>query len=210
MVLYLYLRITGKALYMIQQNIMVDYDPSLQISDFALVEKLGHSVLIGNWFAFLKAEWLQRSGMEPLLAATGVTAGTVKSTILFRGGDELTLPGATILPRALPGARLVSLTSDKMLYRANRDTVRLLVAAPQQPDATLTLQLRLSGNAYADYTLRLDRYGLCLWSLQGLPEGEYTATLEGIEETECRFEVAEYRLSPLNAELVEQNMSGQV
>ena len=195
---------------MIQQNITVDYDPSLQISDFALVEKLGDSVLIGKWFAFLKAEWLQRSGMESLLAATGVTAGTVKSTILFRGGDELTLPGATILPRALPGARLVSLTSDKMLYRANRDTVRLLVAAPQQPDATLTLQLRLSGNAYADYTLRLDRYGLCLWSLQGLPEGEYTATLEGIEETECRFEVAEYRLSPLNAELVEQNMSGQV
>ena len=103
----------------------------------------------------------------------------------------------------------MTLTSDKALYRAGRDTVRLLIAAPLLPDTALALHLRLSGNAYADYTLTLDRYGLCLWSLQGLPEGEYTATLEGIDAIDCRFEVAEYRLSPLNAELVEQQLSGQ-
>src|ERR1700730_6955359 len=177
---------------MIQRNVPVDYDPSLRISDFALIEKLGDSVLSGNWFAFLKANWLQRSGMEPLLALSRVTAGPPKSAILFRGKDELTLPGATISPKALPAAGLVSLTSDKALYRANRDTVRLLIAAPLQANATLTLQLRLSGNAYADYTLTLDRDGLCLWSLQGLPEGEYQATLEGVDTVDCRFEVAEY------------------
>lgn len=194
---------------MIQQNMPLDYDPSLRISDFSLIEKLGDSVLLGNWFAFLKANWLQRSGMEPLLAISGVMASPPKSAILFRGKDELTLPGATLSPKALPAARLVSLTSDKALYRANRDIVRLLIAAPLQANVTLTLQLRLSGNAYADYTLALDRYGLCLWSLQGLPEGEYSATLEGVEAADCRFEVAEYRLSPLNADLVEQSLSGQ-
>ncbi len=195
---------------MIQRNVPVEYDPSLRISDFALIEKLDDSILLGSWFAFLRANWLQRSGMEPLLALSGLTADRPKSAILFRGKDELTLPGASLSPKMLPGVRLVSLTSDKMLYRANLDTVRLLVAAPLQAHAALTLQLRLNGNAYADYTLTLDRYGLRLWSLSGLPEGEYMATLEGIDGVECRFEIAEYRLSPLNAELAEQSMSGQI
>ena len=194
---------------MIQRNVPVDYDPSLRVSDFSLVEKLGDSVLMGNWFAFLKANWLQRSGMEPLLVQSGVVVGSPQSAILFRGKDELTLPGATLSPRQLPAAQLVSLTSDKALYRVARDTVRLLIAAPLQANATLALQLRLSGNAYADYALALDDYGLCQWSLRGLPEGEYSATLQGVEAAECRFEVAEYRLSPLNAELVEQSLSGQ-
>src|ERR1700694_4384498 len=138
---------------MIQQNVPLDYDPSVHISDFSLVERLGDSVLPGNWFVFLKANWLHRSGMEQLLALSGVAASPIKSTILFRGKDELTLPGATLSPKTLPSAQLVSLTSDKALYRANRDTVRLLIAAPLQANATLTLQVRLGGNPYADYRL---------------------------------------------------------
>ena len=195
---------------MIQRNVPVEYDPSLRISDVALIEKLGDSVLLGNWFAFLKANWLQRSGMESLLALSGLAVGPARSTILFRGKDEMTLPGASLSPKTLPGVQLVSLTSDKLLYRANRDTVRLLVAAPLQADAVLTLRLSLNGNAYAGYKLALDRYGLCLWSLQGLPEGEYVAALEGIDGAGCQFEVAEYRLSPLHAELAEHSLSGQV
>src|SRR5579863_2425706 len=148
--------------------------------------------------------------MEQLLTVSGLTVNSIKAAILFRGRDELTLPGATLSPKPLPGSQLISLTSDKAIYRANRDTVRLLIAAPLLPHAALTLRLRLSGNDYADYPLTLDRYGLCLWSLQGLPEGEYEAALVGIEAIDCRFEVAEYRLSPLNAELVEQQLSGHV
>ncbi|HVB72888.1 MAG TPA: hypothetical protein VNE38_04965 [Ktedonobacteraceae bacterium] len=193
---------------MIQQNLSVDYDSSLHISDVSLIDRLENSALVGNWFAFLKPDWLQRSSFEPLLTASGITTTSIKPVILFRGKDELMLPGATISPRPLPAAQLISLTSDKALYRANRDTVRLLIAAPLQPGTALTLHLRVSGNAYADFPLTLDQYGLCLWSLQGLPEGEYRATLESIEAVDCRFEVAEYRLSPLNAELVAQQLSG--
>src|SRR5260370_18016443 len=134
---------------MIEQNLPVDYDPFMHISDFSLIEKLGDSVLIGSWFAFLKADWLRRSGMEPLLAVSGLTATPVKPAILFRGRDELTLPGATISPKQLPAAQLVSLTNDKALYRANRDTVRLLIAAPLHARATLTLPLPLRGTPYA-------------------------------------------------------------
>jgi hypothetical protein len=124
--------------------------------------------------------------------------------------------------------------------------VRLLVAAPQAPRATIKLTLRLSGNPYADYPITLDEYGFALWSMQNLPEGEYEATVRIAEPASepitcpncqtiqtrpgtfcaqcgspldttatreytsdvCRFEVAEYRLAPLNADLVEQTLSG--
>ncbi len=186
------------------------YDPSISISDSQLINTLGDAALVGSWFVFLKAEWLQRSGMDTILATSGVAGVTPKSAILFRGqAKEIRLPGACISPKALPRPQLVSLTCDKALYRANRDTVRLLIAAPQLPNKELKLKLRLSGNPYADYPVTLDEYGLCLWSMQGLPEGEYEATLEGNEADVCRFEVAEYRLAPLNAELVEQQLSGE-
>ena len=186
------------------------YDPSISISDSQLINTLGDAALVGSWFVFLKAEWLQRSGMDTILATSGVTGVAPKSAILFRGqAQEITLPGARISPKALPRPQLVSLTCDKALYRANRDTVRLLIAAPQSPNKELKLKLRLSGNPYADYPVTLDEYGLCLWSMQGLPEGEYEATLEDIEADACHFEVAEYRLAPLNAELVEQQLSGE-
>jgi hypothetical protein len=185
------------------------YDPAISISDATLVNTLGDSALVGKWFVFLKAHWLHRSGMDALLANSGIS-GAPKPVILFRGqAKEIALPGTRITPAALPGPQLVSLTCDKALYRANRDTVRLLIAAPQSANAEMKLKLRLSGNPYADYPLTLDEYSLCLWSMQGLPEGEYEATLEGIDIDACRFEVAEYRLAALNAELVEQQLRGK-
>ena len=194
-----------------QQTQPVEHDPAIQISDVPLVEKLGESALVGKWFVFLHSDWLHRSGLDRLLALAGLTNTTgaaPRSAILFRGKEELTLPGATITPTSLPGAQLMSLTSDKALYRAHHDTVRLLIASPRQPAATLKLRLRLGSNIYGEYPLTLDEFGLCLWSLSGLPEGAYEAAIEGVEEAVCRFEVAEYRLAPLNAELVEQQLSG--
>lgn len=54
----------------------------------------------------------------------------------------------------------------------------------------------------------LDEYGLALWSMQDLPEGEYEARIEDGEA--CRFEVAQYRLAALNVELVNQSLRGEV
>src|SRR5713226_9465063 len=190
------------------QKLIADYDPHVSITDYAMAEKLGDTALLGNWFVFLKADWLNRSGMAQLLQPSSTGETFARSSIIFRGKEEITLPSARITPTVLPTTRLVSLTCDKALYRANSDTVRLLIAAPQQPSAELKLKLRLSGNPYAGYPLTLDEYGLCLWSLQGLPEGEYEATLDGAETDACRFEVAEYRLAPLNAELTDQQLSG--
>src|SRR5438876_4405036 len=191
------------------QKLSADYDPHVSITDFSMVEQLGDTALLGNWFVFLKADWLKRSGMSQLLEASGAIDTPVRSTIVFRGKEEITLPGGRISPTPLPNANLFALTCDKALYRAHHDTVRLFIAAPQHAQKDFTLKLRLGGNPYADYPLTLDEYGLCLWSMQGLPEGEYAATLEGAEVDPCHFEVAEYRLAPLNAELSEQHLSGE-
>src|SRR5437764_9594358 len=190
------------------QQFGADYDPRVQITDFSMVERLGETALLGNWFVFLEASWLNRSGMAQLLELSASEGQRARPTIAFRG-KEVTVPGARIAPTPLPTADLVSLTCDKALYRANRDRVRLLVAAPQHPGMQLTLTLRLSGNVYANYPVTLDEYGLCLWSMQGLPEGQYEASLTGVEGDACRFEIAEYRLAPLNAELTEQQLSGE-
>src|SRR5579864_7785556 len=110
-----------------QQTQPIEHDPTIQISDMALVEKLGESALVGKWLVFLRSDWLHRSGIDRLLTLTGLTDATVaapRSAILFRGKEELALPGATITPTSLPAAQLVSLTGDKALYRAHHDTVR--------------------------------------------------------------------------------------
>ncbi|HEY1349167.1 MAG TPA: hypothetical protein VGF67_06040 [Ktedonobacteraceae bacterium] len=123
-------------------------------------------------------------------------------------GNLLRSRAQQIAEKTLPGLRLRSLTCDKALYRANRDTVRLLIAAPGQPGTSLKLSLRLGGHPYAEYPVVLAAAGLRIWSLQDLPEGEYEARIEGSDG--CRFEVAEYRLAALNAELVGQQMLGAV
>lgn len=193
------------------ERTLAQYDPDVSVSDGALAEQLGDAALVGDWFVFVKASWLVRSGMAGLLAASGVEKIQVKPAIFFRG-EEMTLPGAKIAAKKLPRPSLVSLTSDKMLYRANRDTVHLLLADLQHANESVRLRLRLSGNPYADYPVTLDEYGLCLWSMQGLPEGEYEAVMVAgeSEAAPCRFEVAEYRLAPLNAELSEQQLNGDV
>jgi hypothetical protein len=184
-------------------------DPYVTISDPTPVQALSDMALLGNWFVFLKDGWQQRSGIQTLQESSGSSGQSEHSAILFRGKKEIVLPSVKIAPKPLPTPDLVSLTSDKALYRANRDMVRLLVASPLRPLQTVRLALRLNGNPYGDYPLTLDEFGLCLWSMRDLPEGEYEAQLEGTAAASCRFEVAEYRLAPLNAELTEQHLSGE-
>ena len=69
---------------MIRQTPPASYDSSVHITDFSLVDKLGDAALVGKWFVFLKAHWLHRSGMDTLLANSGIS-GAPKPVILFRG-----------------------------------------------------------------------------------------------------------------------------
>lgn len=175
---------------------MTEHDPLVSIQQRDVFEQFGEEVFLGNWFVFLKA--MDPSRVEDRTAPQ----------ILFRGKEKLTLPGAEIQPKLLPRCVLASLTSDKTLYRANRDSVRLLIACPTETRQEKLLNLFLNDTLYAEYPVTLDEFGLCLYPLQDLPEGQYVATLIDNPAAECRFEVAEYRLAALNAELVAQAMDG--
>ena len=116
---FMFLKIEGKLAYMAIQKLTTENDPYVSMTDFAMVEQLGDAVLLGNWFVFLKAEWLRRSGMERLLELTS-TLKRAMHAILFRGKEAITLPGARIAATPLPNESLVSLTCDKALYRAKQ------------------------------------------------------------------------------------------
>ncbi len=175
---------------------MTNHDPLVSIQQRDVFEQFGEDAFLGKWFVFLKA------------TSSFQVQERTQPQILFRGKEKLTLPGAEIQPTPLPHCTLVSLTSDKTLYRANRDVVRLLIASPTEAGHEKLLSILLNDTVYAEYPLMLDEFGLCLYPLQDLPEGQYVATLVDNPMNECRFEVAEYRLAALNAELVEQELNG--
>jgi hypothetical protein len=183
------------------------YDARITITQRDIVQKLGEGIFVGNWFLFVNANSMMGAQLSSLRA---VDTGTffVGPSILFRGKEKLTLPGAEVEPTPLPTCELVSLTSDKSLYRLRRDTVHLLIASPTEARVQKTLTLLLGETVYGTYTVVLDDYGLCLWSMRDLPEGKYCAVIAG-SVGESHFEIAEYRLAPLHAELVEQQLSGE-
>src|SRR5262249_2342921 len=175
-------------------------DRRVTLHDQELARKLDDLILIGKRFAFMKPGWMEQAlpGMEQWgLSPNQVAELNNNSAIVFLGEKEVMLPGATVAGQSFVKPDLISLTSDKALYRVGKESVRLLIASPQRPHAELQLTLRLSGSHYASYPVTLDAHGLCLRSLAGLSEGEYEAKLEGTEASVCRFEMAQYRLAPL-------------
>ncbi len=186
-------------------------DRRVTLDGWRLAQRVGDLVMVGRRFAFFRPGWIEDAvrGIDQL----GFSQATIdefrqRGAIVFLGEQEVTLPGAQIAGSAFTCPDLISLTSDKALYRAGKDTARLLIASPQRPNQELKLTLRLSGNHYASYPITLDQYGLCLRAIAGLPEGAYEATLDGTEAGPARFEVAEYRLAPLTADLVGQTLEG--
>jgi len=186
-------------------------DRRVTLDGWRLAQRVGDLVMVGKRFAFFRPGWIEEAarGIDQL----GFSPATIdefkqRGAIVFLGEQDVTLPGADIAGSSFTCPDLISLTSDKALYRAGKDTVRLLIVSPQRPNQELRLTLRLSGNHYASYPVTLDQYGVCLRAIAGLPEGEYEATLDGTEAVVSRFEVAEYRLAPLTADLVGQTLEG--
>jgi hypothetical protein len=186
-------------------------DRRVTLDGWRLAQRVGDLIMVGKRFAFFQPGWIEEAvrGVDQL----GFSAATVeefkqRGAIVFLGEQDVILPGAHVKGEPFTWPDLISLTSDKTLYRAGKDAVRLLIASPQRPNQELKLAVRLSGNHYASYTVVLDQYGICLRAIVGLPEGEYEATLDGTNAGACRFEVAEYRLAPLTADLVGQTLEG--
>lgn len=176
----------------------------VHLRDPKLAQLLGHCVRVGEAFLFLTGdpedrEWntwrrehfpsQRRSGplIVPLLAPRPVE-----------------IPGGTVQPFRLPQLHPRGVTTDKAVYRAGRDTVRLLAFSLDTPGAQGSLIVRCNGSIHARLSLQLDSHGMVLVPLHDLPSGEYEVNWSptpGWAGPDCVFTVAEYRLAPLVASL---------
>src|SRR5262249_39261736 len=111
-------------------------DTRVTLDGWRLAQRVGNMIMVGKRFAFFRPGWIEDAarGIDQL----GFSQATVeefkqRGAIVFLGEQEVTLPGASIAGTSFICPDLVSLTSDKALYRAGKDTVRLLIASPQRP-----------------------------------------------------------------------------
>lgn len=181
---------------------------TLRNQDLAI--STGETVLLGNAFAFVRGDRLDRS--LPELPAWVRDLPARPSVVPLLGPGKLDLPGATVDLLDLPALRLAAVTSDKALYREARDDVHLLAVDPLAAGREAVLAVRFQGTDLARHSVRLEKAGVGTLTLRDLPAGDYEVRLEGLASPAppCPFTVAQYRLAPLVARLVERAFEGKV
>src|SRR5215472_10697370 len=123
-------------------------DRRVTLDGWRLAQRVGDLVMVGRRFAFFRPGWIEEAtrGIDQVgFSPSAVEVSKTRGGIVFLGEQEVTLPGAQIAGEPFTRPDLVSLTSDKALYRAGKDTVRVLIASPGRPNEELKLTLRLSG-----------------------------------------------------------------
>ncbi len=154
--------------------------------------------IVGKGFVFLPSSALKHSSFAWLERLTG--AGQTNSTgaiIPLFGRDPLQLFGVKIKPTVLDKLCLANVTSDKPIYKAEKDTVNLLVLNPLTPNVKAQVDVYLNEQEFSRHRVELGAHGEGKLVLRDLPVGDYEVYLEA--EERCSFTVAEYRLVPLVA-----------
>ncbi len=185
-------------------------DPRISTHDWSLVQRAGKGVAVGRAFAFV----FPSAFAHPELAWVRSTFGqkTVEAPRIFSllGPEAVALPGVTIRPLDLPALSLAHVTCDKELYREGRDSVHLLALDPLAPHSGATLVLSLDGVEFAKHYVWLNASGAATIALRDLPPGGFAVSFAGAPDDApaCEFTVAEYRLAPLVASLVDRRLEG--
>jgi hypothetical protein len=167
-------------------------------------------IVLGKAFAYVPKSAFSDPGFAWLLPLLAPGGGPKGVTIPLLGAAEVNIPGAKVRPMALPSLRLGVVTSDKALYREGRDVVNLLALDPLAPGSDAVLEVHLNGVDHARLPVRLNGCGAASKALRELPVGAYEVRFRGApkDEPACCFTVAEYRLAPLVASLMERKMTG--
>lgn len=66
------------------QRPLPNNDDDVTFSYVTPVQQFGDAVLLGQWFVFIKPDWLQRTGFEQLLTCVELGAGVPRSRCEYR------------------------------------------------------------------------------------------------------------------------------
>ncbi len=167
---------------------------------------MSSSFKVGTFFVFASASAFQENLYAWLRHVPGLKLPRTGSVLPLFSETPLRLPHAQFDAK-LAALSLGTVTPDRDLYRQNHDAIRLLVVDPLNPSSKSTVELVLQGSVTGSYEVQLDANGAGLLELHEQPTGEYQARLKG-QEQHGSFSVAEYRLVPLVAMLIDQRRQG--
>jgi hypothetical protein len=156
-------------------------------------------------------DWDRALHAGPLLLGEAFAfVGPARQAVPLLGPGPIELPGLTLAPVELPALRLAGVSSDRALYRTGRDTVSLLAFHLGRSRAAGDLEVKANGASFARLPIVLDERGLAVVPLRDLPAGDYEVGWADApaDEPACTFTVADYRLAPLVAALVERRRVG--
>ena len=178
-------------------------------TDPALAERVEDHVWIGRGFALVDAREFASGEREWIEDKLG-PAQHLRYVVPLGCAEATFLPGISVVRTSLPRLRLAGITSDRMLYRQGCDEVHLLALDLLAANSACELAISANGSPFARRTVRLDAAGLAILSLVDLPAGSYSVQWAGAPEDEppCEFTVAEYRLAPLVATLLQRELHG--
>lgn len=166
-------------------------------------------IMVGQAFVFLPPNVLS----HPSLAWVGRVIGSAKrnetkgAIVSLFSRHPLELFGVKIRPAALEKLSLATVTSDKTLYKAERDTINLLVLNPLTPGVNAFVDVFLNDQEFSRHCVRLGEHGEGQLVLRDLPIGDYEIFMEA--QKRCDFTVAEYRLVPLVASVLSMATTSQ-
>ncbi len=177
--------------------------------DWNLADQIADHVLIGKAFAFVGKELFNQPGLDWVKRFFGSSA--IRSQVFsLLGPETVHLPAVSISPIKLPKLRLASITSDKALYREKRDDIYLLALDPVNPDTDAVLEVKANKTDFSKHKIRFNQAGVATLLLRDLPSGSYEVRFRNApsDEPACTFTVAEYKLAPLVASLVDRRLQG--
>jgi hypothetical protein len=181
----------------------------LYIEDWNTYRQIQSQVQVGKAFAFVlrDIDLLEKVG-DSIEDIKKQRQGLIKKhgklqrgVHLLLGLEPIKLPGCVIEPTALPKMNLVSITSDKMLYRERTEAANILVLELGAANKVQEIEIWKNGANYARQSVTLDEQGMGSLLLRELREGQYDLRFKDFPDDSpvCNFTVAAYRLAPLVA-----------
>ena len=177
--------------------------------DWNLANQIADYILLGKAFAYVDKEvfdqpglaWVKHFFSKPVLHS---------QVLSLLGPEALVLPAVSLQPINIPKLRLASITSDKALYREKKDDVHLLLLDPINPDTDAVVEVRANAVEFSRHSIHFNPAGVATLLLKDLPTGNYEVKFRNAptEEPACTFTVAEYRLAPLVASLIDRRLDG--